>query len=364
MPKVIIAVPYLSGKGGTETVIQNFYEAVTSNRKLRKFDWKLVSFGGSKDYLWMDHWNKKIYYFTNNRMVQSMLYIFLLPFLLTKLVLTEKPDFLVATNPIIWSFAFFVKKAFHVDTITIAWFHYSFKKKKVKKIYLNSTDYFWAISQGIKNEILEYGVPEEKIKLIFNPIDVNKATEIRRSGSQNRLIYIGRIDYEGQKNVSELFKALSLIRVSDKVILDLYGDVSTETKKRLNDLKKGIPKNISINFQGFYPDVWAHINEADTLLLTSRFEGFGMVLCEAAARGISLISSNCPMGPNEIISNRNGWLYRPGNFRELSKIITNIVTKKYILPDSKSVQDSVKNYGYNTYSNRIFNSFDEFADLK
>ncbi|MFM9785588.1 glycosyltransferase [Streptomyces scabiei] len=44
-------------------------------------------------------------------------------------------------------------------------------------------------------------------------------------------------------------------------------------------------------FKGFYTNVWSHIKEADALVLTSKYEGLGMVLIEAAARGISLISS-------------------------------------------------------------------------
>lgn len=43
MKKVIIAVPYLSGKGGTETVINNFGEALKQNSQ-SEFQWLLVNF--------------------------------------------------------------------------------------------------------------------------------------------------------------------------------------------------------------------------------------------------------------------------------------------------------------------------------
>ena len=48
MKKAIVAVPYLSGNGGTETVIKNFYDAITGDSQEQNLDWKLISFGGTR----------------------------------------------------------------------------------------------------------------------------------------------------------------------------------------------------------------------------------------------------------------------------------------------------------------------------
>lgn len=111
MIKAIIAVPYLSGKGGTETVIKNFKEAFNQYDNTN-ISWKLISYGGTKYSLWMKKWDRKIYNFTNFKIIQYFCYIFFLPFLIARNLKKLTPEYFVATNPIIWTIAFYEKYFF------------------------------------------------------------------------------------------------------------------------------------------------------------------------------------------------------------------------------------------------------------
>ncbi len=357
MKKAIVAVPYLSGKGGTETVIKNFYDALTEYSDDQEWSWNLVSFGGTKYSSWMDKWPKKVYSFSDNRVIQLGCYASIMPFLIRSILKKEQPDTFIATNPIIWTLAYKFKKKLSPKTKIIAWYHYSFKMKNVKSKYLKNVDRFWAISNGIRKELISMGVPSNKIDLIYNPVPTKNVNLISRSGLQNHFIYIGRIDYDGQKNVSELIKAFNQIKDMNWKC-DLYGNVDEETKKRLLKLAtENTTRNIS--FKGFYTDVWSHIKEADAILLTSKYEGFGMVLCEAAERGVSLISSNCPMGPEEIINSKNGILYGSKNYIELSNIIKDYISEQKKLPASKQVSESVQKFGYQSFYKKIMSCLKE-----
>ena len=353
MKKVVIAIPYLTGKGGTETVIKNFAEALDVKNTDDNISWKLVSFGGIKYPEWLSGWNKKVYNFTQSRYIQLMAYAILMPFLIAHILKKEKPDFFIATNPIIWSIAFAERNVFSKKTKIGAWYHYSFKMKNVKEKYLKKADFFWKISSGIKDELLSLGVSPDKIYVIYNPVDVDHVTAVKRSGKQNRFIYIGRIDYDGQKNVSELIKALN--KVKGDWHCDLYGSVDPETKDRLLRLANDHTKS-QIEFKGFYTNVWSHIKEADALVLTSKYEGLGMVLIEAAARGISLISSNCPVGPEEIVNNQNGFIYNLMDQTKLVKIFTDIVDKEIKISSISNVGKSVEKFSYQEYFKRVYDS--------
>lgn len=351
MKKVIIAIPYLRGNGGTETVIKNFAQALDVRGTKNGISWKLISFGGTKYPEWLDGWNKKIYYFSQLKFIQILAYILVMPFLIANILKNENPDYFIATNPIIWSIAYYEKRLFSNTTKIGAWYHYSFKMKHIKKKYLKNPDFFWAISSGIKSELISMGIPSKKIFVIYNPVNINKVKLVKRSGKQNHFIYIGRIDYDGQKNVSELIRAFN--HLNGNWHCNLYGSIDKKTKKRLLNLANDNTKN-NISFKGFYTNIWGHIRKADALILTSKYEGFPMVLIEAAARGIILISSECPMGPSDIINKNNGFLYKPGDLKQLTSILKNFIYSKKIRSlNSKEISDSVKKFSYEEYAKKI-----------
>lgn len=61
-------------------------------------------------------------------------------------------------------------------------------------------------------------------------------------------------------------------------------------------------------------DVQAQYLSADIYAMTSRFEGFGMVLIEAMSLGVPVVSYSCPCGPRDIITDGgDGYLIPPGD---------------------------------------------------
>ena len=55
------------------------------------------------------------------------------------------------------------------------------------------------------------------------------------------------------------------------------------------------------------------MKKSKCLVLTSLWEDPGFVLVEAGYNNCQVISSNCPNGPSEIISNDGGYLFRSNN---------------------------------------------------
>lgn len=230
---------------------------------------------------------------------------------------------------------------------TYSWAHISIPKvKQLTNIF--SADYHLAISNGIAQQLKDYGADKEKIFTIFNPVIEQK--DVIKFSTEN-LIFIGRLR-ESHKRVSDIITAISRI---DGVTLHIIGDGDS------SDLYKDRVKKESLShkiiFHGYQKAPWDfisnNINGVGALLLSSNREGFPMVLCEAMSRGIYCISSNCETGPRDIIvPGVNGDLFPVGDTDDLTNKITKLLNNE-IIPNQKTIIDSISHIYTENYIKKL-----------
>ncbi len=147
------------------------------------------------------------------------------------------------------------------------------------------------------NFIKEFKINPEKVVSIPNWYDPNKDVSEYR-GESKSIITVGRL--ETVKGYNYLIQVAEIIADSCKGWKwDIYGDGSLHEKLQEEILSKGLDsfvclKGNSNNLSEIYP-------EYAFFVMTSVYEGFPLVLLEAQAASLPIISFNCPTGPAEII---------------------------------------------------------------
>ncbi|MBJ7223405.1 MULTISPECIES: lipopolysaccharide 1,6-galactosyltransferase [unclassified Brenneria] len=235
----------------------------------------------------------------------------------------------------------------------ISWIHYSLDHKKYSERVLEA-DYHLAISSGIQQQLVNRGVPAEKIYTIFNPVTPTEIVIPRPESTQPAsFLYVGRIKFEGQKRLKDLLDTLS--RLEGDWVFHAVGDGSDLKICQAYAQQLGISQHI--HWHGWQANPWEYIRTeiktVSSLLLTSSFEGFGMVLAEAMSYGIYCISSDCPSGPADIIKNDvNGKLYPPKETERLQSTLQDIINHQ-TLPSTDVIKTSISNFYDEKYYQEI-----------
>ena len=169
---------------------------------------------------------------------------------------------------------------------------------------------FIVLTEGNKNEW-----KSQNVQVIPNPLPFFPS---EKSTLQNKkAIAVGKQSY--QKGFDRLLNAWALLGEEfQDWQLHIYGklDESLGLEKQAQNLK--------IEHQVFFHPPEKKIEEkyaeSSIFVLSSRYEGFGMVLIEAMSFGIPCVSFDCNYGPSDIIrNNEDGFLVENGNEKELAE---------------------------------------------
>jgi glycosyltransferase involved in cell wall biosynthesis len=198
--------------------------------------------------------------------------------------------------------------------------------------YYRRAERIIAISHGVAQDIFALapgaethtttvynaGVDERLHKLAAMPID---SSEKRPQGPL--LVACGRLTE--QKGFPYLLDAFAMIRreVPDAVLWILGEGPDREAlEQQIENLSLGD----SVRLLGFRDNPYSYMASADLFVLSSVFEGFGNVVAEALACGTAVVSTDCPYGPSEIITDGvSGLLVPPRDPQALAAAIVRVL---------------------------------------
>jgi glycosyltransferase involved in cell wall biosynthesis len=123
-----------------------------------------------------------------------------------------------------------------------------------------------------------------------------------------------------QKDLPTLLDAVAEARKSEPVRLILLGKGREQANLEARARELGIAE--AVDMPGYVANPYAWMAKADVFALSSAWEGFGNVVAEALAVGTSVVSTDCPSGPGEILEHgRYGRLVPVGDGKGLGQAI-------------------------------------------
>ncbi len=162
--------------------------------------------------------------------------------------------------------------------------------------------------------------------------------------SAKRVIAVGRLDY--QKGFDRLINAWEIVHKSGKYNdwrLDIFGQ--GEWKDMLQGMinEKGLTNSVFINKPT--KKIGKEYAESSLLVMTSNYEGFGMVLVEAMSCGLPVVSFDCKCGPKDIIREwENGLIIHNGDIKALAdgimKLMEDTENRKRMSLNARKIVDT------------------------
>ena len=155
-----------------------------------------------------------------------------------------------------------------------------------------------------KADLAAWSKYTSKALLIYNPITIENPHTSENNAKT--VISVGRLDY--QKGFDYLIDAWHVVaRKHPDWHLDIYGE--GPLRQQLQEQIDGLHLDDNVSLCGRTSNVSKAYTEHSVYVMSSRAEGLGLVLLEAASCGLPLIAFDCPSGPSEIVEDgKNGFL--------------------------------------------------------
>lgn len=193
--------------------------------------------------------------------------------------------------------------------------------------------YSWAdaiapVSQGVANDLKDIaGCPLECVRVIYNPVVTPDLLAKAQEPVSHPwfapeappvIVGVGRLNV--QKDFSTLIRAFAKVRQYLPAKLMILGE--GEERSQLEALTDELGLSEEVALPGFASNPYAFMSKAAVFVLSSAYEGLPTVLIEAMAVGTSVVSTDCPSGPKEILaSGKYGSLVPVGDVQALANAI-------------------------------------------
>ena len=224
----------------------------------------------------------------------------------------------------------------------------------IEKLAVLMPDKIISISKHTTHKLKSELNSKKPIYTVPNGIEFDLITKIKPAKEKSDVIFVGRLI--SHKNIDVLIKSIKLIKKKNPEIKSLIIGDGPE-KKTLEALTQKLNLEKNVKFLGFLEsndDVYALMKSSKVFVLPSTREGFGIVVIEANACGIPVITINHKdnAARDLIEEGKNGFVCQL-NEEEIAKRIIRILMNSSGLNMKKVCMDLAKKYDWDKIVDKV-----------
>jgi glycosyltransferase involved in cell wall biosynthesis len=183
-------------------------------------------------------------------------------------------------------------------------------------------------SRAVVRQLIDEGIPEAKVRLIYNGIDVSPVLPDRNEARQALgldndtlvgVVIANLIHYKGHR---ELVRGLSHVETELPTPWRIFvAGRDHGIRAELEELAAARGISHRIQFLGEYSDIPRLLAASDFGLLTSREEGFSNVILEGMAAGLAMIVTDVGGNAEAVVHGETGFVVPPRNPKAIGDAI-------------------------------------------
>ena len=198
----------------------------------------------------------------------------------------------------------------------------------------------------------------EKIEVIPPGVDTNKFRPLETDKEENSIFFLSVLDrYHEYKGLEYLLQALKIVKGEIKNVKLTVGG-----RGELFDYYKGMAYSLglrnNVKFVGYIPEdeILGYYNRSELFVLPSvspTQEGFGIVLLEAMACGLPVITTNIVGLADEIEKEDAGVVIEPRNSAKLAEYIIRFFQDKKLIRKGMNARRLAEKYDWGRIAREI-----------
>ncbi len=222
--------------------------------------------------------------------------------------------------------------------------------------YRHGVDLFLAISNGVRDVLVDCGVGEDKIDLVPSGIDLEKFNNVGDNGYLDAelglnpdSIVIGNVAaLAPHKSQSDFVRAADLVRreiPNARFLIVGEGELRPELERLIAE--KGLADIVTLT--GFRKDVLEVLSRFDCFVLSSYLEGLCTSIMDAQAMGVPVVATRTGGVPDLVTDGETGLLAPPRNPAALAAAIVRMVGDEDLKTGcARRAKEKSDSYGYET----------------